>query len=233
MKNLAELTIRLSGTHALWAFCLVLEQGNPDVTRRTHNAGHRFIGGHMAGAFSPNDPVFWLHHANVDRIWAQWQDYQVAQNPGSTHDNHWPGSGGALAGHWRRGAARPQEERQHVAMGRCGTRVPVGFGIGGDPQPAAGSQRRAGRRRSGRPRLPGPGLQLRVGRRDSEPFPTRQNDDRPVSDAHLSFAVVSSLLRAARRGDRTSQKAQSAQSVPGPGPGRRGSPSPPAYHCVV
>ena len=90
MKNLAELTIRLSGTHALWAFWLVLEQGDSDVTRRTHNAGHRFIGGHMAGTFSPNDPVFWLHHANVDRIWAQWQDYQVAQNPGSTHDNHWP-----------------------------------------------------------------------------------------------------------------------------------------------
>ena len=44
----------------------------------------------MAGAFSPNDPVFWLHHANVDRIWAQWQDHQLAENPGSTHDDHWP-----------------------------------------------------------------------------------------------------------------------------------------------
>ena len=55
--------------HALWAFWLVLEQGHLSVTPRTHNAGHRFIGGHMAGAFSPNDPVFWLHHANVDRIW--------------------------------------------------------------------------------------------------------------------------------------------------------------------
>ncbi|MEO0770778.1 MAG: tyrosinase family protein [Cyanobacteria bacterium J06649_4] len=23
---------------------------------------------------SPYDPIFWLHHANVDRLWAQWQD---------------------------------------------------------------------------------------------------------------------------------------------------------------
>lgn len=27
----------------------------------------------MARIDSPADPVFWLHHANVDRIWAQWQ----------------------------------------------------------------------------------------------------------------------------------------------------------------
>ena len=90
MKNLAELAIGRQGTHPLWAFCLVLEAGHPTVTRRTHNTGHRFIGGHMAGSFSPNDPVFWLHHANVDRIWTRWQDYQVAQNPNTTHDDHWP-----------------------------------------------------------------------------------------------------------------------------------------------
>ena len=22
---------------------------------------------------SPSDPIFYFHHANVDRIWAQWQ----------------------------------------------------------------------------------------------------------------------------------------------------------------
>jgi tyrosinase len=38
-----------------------------------HNIVHVVVGGNMAGAASPNDPVFYLHHAMVDRIWAMWQ----------------------------------------------------------------------------------------------------------------------------------------------------------------
>ena len=39
-----------------------------------HNDGHNFIGGIMANPmFSPRDSMFWLHHANVDRIWHLWQ----------------------------------------------------------------------------------------------------------------------------------------------------------------
>src|SRR5258705_4413787 len=26
----------------------------------------------MRSFMSPLDPIFWLHHANVDRLWAQW-----------------------------------------------------------------------------------------------------------------------------------------------------------------
>ncbi|MFJ2555832.1 MULTISPECIES: tyrosinase family protein [unclassified Streptomyces] len=40
---------------------------------RNHNRVHRWIGGHMLGADSPNDPVFWLHHAFVDLLWDRWQ----------------------------------------------------------------------------------------------------------------------------------------------------------------
>jgi hypothetical protein len=41
---------------------------------KTHAWIHRGIGGHMGNLHhSPNDPAFWLHHANVDRIWARWQ----------------------------------------------------------------------------------------------------------------------------------------------------------------
>ena len=41
---------------------------------RQHNAGHRWIGGDMVnGRHSPNDIVFWMHHATVDRVWAKWQ----------------------------------------------------------------------------------------------------------------------------------------------------------------
>jgi tyrosinase len=43
------------------------------VLESVHGAVHNAVGGTMAGAGSPADPLFWLHHANVDRIWAQWQ----------------------------------------------------------------------------------------------------------------------------------------------------------------
>ncbi|MEM9272771.1 MAG: tyrosinase family protein [Cyanobacteria bacterium P01_F01_bin.143] len=36
---------------------------------------------------SPYDPIFWLNHANVDRLWAQWQDQ------GHTGSNFYPSEG--------------------------------------------------------------------------------------------------------------------------------------------
>ena len=41
---------------------------------RIHNNVHVWVGGDMQLSSSPNDPVFFLHHSNVDRIWAAWQD---------------------------------------------------------------------------------------------------------------------------------------------------------------
>jgi tyrosinase len=39
-----------------------------------HNSTHGWVGGTMGNvAASPNDPLFWMLHANVDRIWAEWQ----------------------------------------------------------------------------------------------------------------------------------------------------------------
>ncbi|WP_432521585.1 tyrosinase family protein [Kineococcus sp. SYSU DK006] len=38
-----------------------------------HNQVHRWVGGDMLVGTSPNDPVFWLHHCNIDRIWWAWQ----------------------------------------------------------------------------------------------------------------------------------------------------------------
>jgi tyrosinase len=37
-----------------------------------HNQVHVWIGGDMGPATSPNDPVFYLNHCNVDRIWEAW-----------------------------------------------------------------------------------------------------------------------------------------------------------------
>lgn len=39
----------------------------------THNAIPSFIGGDFAMPTAPNDPVFFLHHTQVDRLWWLWQ----------------------------------------------------------------------------------------------------------------------------------------------------------------
>lgn len=61
-------------------FTKILETGIP--TRKgviaPHGLGHNWVGGDMATAVSPNDILFWMHHAAIDRIWARWQ----AKNPG-------------------------------------------------------------------------------------------------------------------------------------------------------
>lgn len=41
---------------------------------RLHNRVHVWVGGDMGVATSPNDPVFYLNHVNVDRLWALWQE---------------------------------------------------------------------------------------------------------------------------------------------------------------
>jgi len=38
-----------------------------------HGWVHNAVGGTMATSSSPADPIFWLHHAMVDKIWADWQ----------------------------------------------------------------------------------------------------------------------------------------------------------------
>ncbi|CZR41691.1 uncharacterized protein FPRO_11281 [Fusarium proliferatum ET1] len=38
-----------------------------------HGAIHSAIGGDMIPNTSPNDPIFFLHHAQIDRLWSLWQ----------------------------------------------------------------------------------------------------------------------------------------------------------------
>jgi hypothetical protein len=47
-------------------------QRTGQIESQPHNAVHRTIGGIMAQAPSPHDPIFWLHHAMVDRLWNRW-----------------------------------------------------------------------------------------------------------------------------------------------------------------
>ena len=46
------------------------------MEREPHNNAHAIVGGddgHMGDGLSSLDPLFWLHHCGVDRVWAQWQ----------------------------------------------------------------------------------------------------------------------------------------------------------------
>lgn len=58
-----------------------------------HNNGHVVSGalssgkiGHIGDGLSPLDPIFWLHHCMVDRVWAEWQVNHTTPDPGESYD---------------------------------------------------------------------------------------------------------------------------------------------------
>lgn len=67
--------------------CSIEGWGTPTSLNKTgsHNRVHLWVGGAWyepkglqlgttTGTTSPNDPVFWLIHANIDRLWTTWQE---------------------------------------------------------------------------------------------------------------------------------------------------------------
>lgn len=72
--------------------------GRGSASWRVHNRVHRWVGGHMVGGASVNDPVFWMHHAFVDLQWTRWQRrharaaggarYLPARPPGAGDDQY-------------------------------------------------------------------------------------------------------------------------------------------------
>lgn len=50
-----------------------------------HNNVHGWVGGTMANIeISPADPLFWMHHAQIDRLWSRWQAKKVNKGKGPT-----------------------------------------------------------------------------------------------------------------------------------------------------
>jgi len=56
---------------------------------KQHDQVHIAVGGKggtMDTASSPADPLFWLHHSNIDRIWWQWQTQHLGADPPSPNE---------------------------------------------------------------------------------------------------------------------------------------------------
>jgi tyrosinase len=100
-------------------------EGVLDQTSQLHNIVHGWVGGFRgimsSVELSPNDPVFFLHHANVDRLWALWQErnprqlYQPVRGGPSGHnvtDFMYPWDGQAT-----RLRARPAQVLNYPALG--------------------------------------------------------------------------------------------------------------------
>ena len=49
-----------------------LEGWAPPSPPALHNRVHVWVGGDMLPSTSPNDPIFFMHHCNVDRLWEAW-----------------------------------------------------------------------------------------------------------------------------------------------------------------
>ncbi|KDN51950.1 hypothetical protein RSAG8_00501, partial [Rhizoctonia solani AG-8 WAC10335] len=72
----------------------------PALEEGPHDAVHGEINDNMASSFSPVDPLFFLHHNNVDRLWALWegrdpqrlQDYggNTVQGQSRSDASRWP-----------------------------------------------------------------------------------------------------------------------------------------------
>ena len=55
-----------------------------------HGGVHNAVGGDMAGSASPSDPLFFLHHANMDRLWSVWQTAHPGLVPSNVADTLQP-----------------------------------------------------------------------------------------------------------------------------------------------
>jgi hypothetical protein len=82
-------------------------------SQQMHNGLHGWWGGPGQMSFpsvSPFDPIFYLHHCNIDRLWAMWQ--------ADGHASDYPSSGG-----------RPQHHRNDIMYPWFGTTAGYGTNI--------------------------------------------------------------------------------------------------------
>jgi tyrosinase len=62
------------------------------VESQPHNPVHDLIGGIFDTMQSPTDPIFWLHHANIDRLWSAWIAAGGGRSQPTPGDAYWAGT---------------------------------------------------------------------------------------------------------------------------------------------
>ena len=67
-----------TGTSGFYVYANNMERG------LVHIGGHGWVAGAMNTRSSPRDPIFYLHHGNVDRLWEEWESAQLP-GQGSFH----------------------------------------------------------------------------------------------------------------------------------------------------
>lgn len=85
------------GLNAFADSLTTFERGTTDsferqLEGRPHNSIHNLIGGYMALRTSPTDPVFWLHHGNIDRLWVAWVAAGEGRTMPAAGSTYWSGS---------------------------------------------------------------------------------------------------------------------------------------------
>lgn len=79
IPNLLNITVGAASKN-IQTFQDELQGRNSDGFLGLHGAGHYTMGGDAGDVFSsPNDPIFFLHHAMVDRVWWIWQSLHLEQ----------------------------------------------------------------------------------------------------------------------------------------------------------
>ncbi len=101
----------------------------------SHFPGHNWTGGTMSSGASPLDPLFYLHHGNLDRLWAIWQ----LNNPGAVQysTNAIGCDQGTPVVNLNSpmiGGATPASMLDHTALGyRYPRDIPLELAVAGDP----------------------------------------------------------------------------------------------------
>lgn len=76
---------RFGGANEYEKFTFCLEGWADDLP--AHNHVHAWVGGVMNNtSHSPADPIFWLHHCEIDRLWWIWQQAHANSHPSVSRD---------------------------------------------------------------------------------------------------------------------------------------------------